>query len=97
MAGRIKRRWYFYVLQCKDHSLYTGITTDVERRIKEHNEKKGAKYTRSRLPVGLIYSREMENRSHASKVEAAFKKLTREAKWKRLVEMVDEDMGWNHR
>ena len=86
------KAWYFYVLQCKDSSLYTGITTDVNRRIKEHNSKKGAKYTRSRVPVRLVYSRQMKDRSTASKLEASFKKLSRENKWKRLVEMVDEDI-----
>ena len=86
------KAWYFYVLQCKDSSLYTGITTDVNRRIQEHNSKKGAKYTRSRVPVRLVYSRQMKDRSTASKLEASFKKLSRENKWKRLVEMVDEDI-----
>ena len=86
------KAWYFYVLQCKDSSLYTGITTDVNRRIQEHNSKKGAKYTRSRVPVRLVYSRKMKDRSTASKLEASFKKLSRENKWKRLVEMVDEDI-----
>ena len=86
------KAWYFYVLQCKDSSLYTGITTDVNRRIQEHNSKKGAKYTRSRVPVRLVYSRQMKDRSTASKLEASFKKLSRENKWKRSVEMVDEDI-----
>ena len=86
------KAWYFYVLQCKDSSLYTGITTDVNRRIQEHNSKKGAKYTRSRVPVRLVYSTKMKDRSTASKLEASFKKLSRENKWKRLVEMVDEDI-----
>jgi len=85
------KAWYFYVLQCKDSSLYTGITTDVDRRISEHNSKKGAKYTRSRIPVKLVYMRQMKDRSSASKLEASFKKLTRENKWKKLVELVDED------
>ena len=86
------KAWYFYVLQCKDTSLYTGITTDVNRRISEHNSKKGAKYTRSRVPVRLVYSRQVKGRSAASKLEASFKKLSRENKWKRLVELVDEDI-----
>ena len=80
------------MLQCKDTSLYTGITTDVNRRISEHNSKKGAKYTRSRVPVRLVYSRQVKGRSAASKLEASFKKLSRENKWKRLVELVDEDI-----
>ena len=84
--------WHFYVVRCRDTSLYTGITTDVERRLFEHNDKKGAKYTRARVPVKLIYKRKVGNRSEASKMEAAFKKLSKENKWKRLVEMVDEDI-----
>ena len=83
--------WFFYVLSCKDNSLYTGITTDVERRVKEHNLKKGAKYTRSRVPVMLFYFRKMKNRSDASKLEARFKKLKRAQKLTELCKMVDED------
>lgn len=75
--------------------MYTGVTTDVQRRIEEHNKGKGAKYTRSRLPVRLIYSRKMLNRSQAQKLESAFKKLKREKKLKRLCEMIDEDMGFS--
>ena len=89
-----QKKWYFYVLSCRDKSLYTGVTTDVDRRIKEHNEKKGAKYTRSRLPVRLLYFREMENRSSAQKLESSFKKLKRSKKLEKLCEMVDEDIGF---
>ena len=90
-----KKAWYFYVLSCSDQSLYTGVTTDVDRRIKEHNAKKGAKYTRSRLPVRLFYFREMKDRSSAQKLESAFKKLSRSKKLEKLCEMVDEDVGLN--
>ena len=86
--------WFFYVLSCRDSSMYTGVTTDVQRRIEEHNKGKGAKYTRSRLPVRLLYSRKMLNRSQAQKLESAFKKLRREKKLERLCEMIDEDMGF---
>jgi len=89
-----RKIWYFYVLSCRDGSLYTGVTTDVSRRVKEHNQKKGAKYTRSRTPVRLWYYREMENRSTAQKLESAFKKLTRSKKLERLCEMIDEDLGF---
>ena len=88
-----KKTWYFYVLSCKDKTLYTGVTTDVDRRIKEHNAKKGAKYTRSRTPVMLFYFREMKDRSKAQKLESAFKKLSRSKKLERLCEMIDEDIG----
>ena len=87
------KKWFFYVLSCSDKSLYTGVTTDVDRRLKEHNLKKGAKYTRSRTPVILLYYREVANRSIAQKMESAFKKLSRRDKLKRLCDMVDEDMG----
>ena len=73
--------------------MYTGVTTDITRRVTEHNQEKGAKYTRGRTPVVLLYSREMKDRSSAQKLESAFKKLSRDKKFKRLTEMVDEDMG----
>ena len=88
-----RKKWYFYVLSCSDKSLYTGVTTDVNRRLSEHNAKKGAKYTRSRVPVIVLYYREVENRSAAQKMESAFKKLSRSKKLERLCEMVDEDLG----
>lgn len=72
-----------YILQCADKTLYTGITVDVERRVKEHNDSKlGAKYTKARRPVKLIYSKKFLNRSSASKAEIRIKKLTREQKLK---------------
>jgi putative endonuclease len=68
--------YYLYILKCADKTLYTGITTDLRRRIAEHNERKlGAKYTSSRQPVKLVYSRKFKNRSLASKEEARIKKL----------------------
>lgn len=68
--------WFVYILQCADDSLYTGITTDVERREREHNAGKlGARYTRSRRPVKIVYSEEMECRSVAARREYAIKKM----------------------
>lgn len=74
--------WFVYMVRCSDNTLYTGITTNLERRMKEHNEdnKKGAKYTRVRRPVQLIYSEERTDRSTASKLEASIKKLTKKQK-----------------
>ena len=70
--------YYVYILQCNDNSLYTGITTDLQRRVFEHNNSdKGAKYTR---PVRLVYNEKYEDRSSASKRECAIKKLSRTGK-----------------
>ena len=68
--------WYLYVVRCSDSSLYCGITTGIEGRLHEHNHtKKGAKYTRSRRPVELVFYTNYDNRSQASKAEHLFKKL----------------------
>ncbi|MAD43306.1 MAG: endonuclease [Arcobacter sp.] len=70
--------YFVYILECSDGSLYTGITTDLTKRLDEHNNKEtGAKYTRVRRPVKLIYQESSENRSTASKREYAIKKFTR--------------------
>ena len=74
--------WWVYILRCADDSLYTGITTDKERRLKQHNAGKAAKYTRVRTPVEMVYSESAENRSEATKREMAIKKLTRQQKLK---------------
>ncbi len=67
--------YYVYMLECADGTLYTGITTDLERRLEEHNSSdKGAKYTRARRPVNLVYSEKYPDRSSASKREYAIKK-----------------------
>ena len=73
--------YFVYILKCSDDTLYTGITTDVDRRVDEHNNSdKGAKYTKIRRPVTLMYTEELEDRSSASKREYAIKKLTRNDK-----------------
>jgi putative endonuclease len=72
--------WMVYIARCRDGSLYTGITTDPERRLKEHNGRLGAAYTRSRLPVTLVYWEPAESRSQALRRERAIKSLTRAAK-----------------
>lgn len=72
-----KNSHYFYVLECCDGSYYAGYTTDVKRRVEQHNKGKGAKYTRSRIPVQLIYSCEYETKTEAMQEEYAFKQLTR--------------------
>jgi putative endonuclease len=72
--------WYLYIIQCADHTLYTGITTDIPRRIQEHNSKSGGSYTRNRTPVELVYQELHPSRSSASKRENQVKKWTREKK-----------------
>jgi putative endonuclease len=76
--------WYVYIVECADKSLYTGITTNLDSRIKQHNENNrlGSKYTRVRRPVALVYSEIHESKSSAAKREAAIKKLGRTEKMK---------------
>ena len=70
--------YFVYILECSDGSLYTGITKDVEKRLDEHNTKdSGAKYTKARRPVKLLYKESSLDRSSASKREYEIKKLTR--------------------
>ena len=70
--------WYVYVVRCSDNSLYTGITTDIERRVSEHNNgKAAAAYTRSRRPVQLVYQEACQTRSEATKREIEIKQLSR--------------------
>lgn len=77
-----------YILKCADKTLYTGITVDLKRRLQEHNHSKlGAKYTRARRPVKLVYSKKCRNRSSASKQEAHIKSLSRKEK----LELIKKD------
>ncbi len=72
--------WYVYILLCGDGTLYTGSTTDVARRLARHQSGKGAKYTRSRLPLSLAYQEELPDKSAALRREAAVKRLSRPQK-----------------
>ncbi|MCH1510416.1 MAG: GIY-YIG nuclease family protein [Akkermansiaceae bacterium] len=78
----IYSKWFVYVIRCGDLSLYTGITTDVNRRFAEHESQgaKAAKYLRGRLPLTLVYQQEIGSRSEASKVELRIKSLSRKEK-----------------
>ena len=71
-----KESWFVYILKCADNTLYTGITKDVDRRIKEHGTNKGAKYTKQRGPFKLVYKASFSNRSLASKEEHKIKSLS---------------------
>jgi predicted GIY-YIG superfamily endonuclease len=74
--------WFIYILRCADDSLYTGITTDLKRRLEEHNTGTytSTKYSRARRPVSLVYQEETDSRSSALKREAAIKRLSRNQK-----------------
>jgi len=71
---------YTYILRCKDNSLYTGWTNNLEKRIEAHNAGKGAKYTKARLPVELVYYEQFETKEEAMKREFAIKQLTKREK-----------------
>ncbi|OAA86665.1 GIY-YIG nuclease family protein [Clostridium ljungdahlii] len=71
---------YVYILKCSDGTFYTGYTNDLEKRISVHNKGKGAKYTRGRLPVKLIYFEEYDSKNEALHREFAIKKMTRQNK-----------------
>jgi len=76
--------WLVYMLRCRDGSLYTGVTTDLDRRLAAHRAGRGSRYTRSRLPVRLVYRERRPTRSAALRREAAIKRLDRAAKLRLL-------------
>jgi putative endonuclease len=76
--------WFVYILECSDKTLYTGITNNLELRLKKHNEGKGAKYTKGRRPVILLKYSEVESKSEALKLEFKIKQLPKEDKLKLL-------------
>jgi putative endonuclease len=73
-------RWFLYIVECRDHTLYTGITTDLSRRFAQHNDGLASRYTRSRRPVTLVYQEPCRGRSQALKKEYAVKRLSRKGK-----------------
>ncbi|HUI45470.1 MAG TPA: GIY-YIG nuclease family protein [Nitrospirota bacterium] len=73
-------RWYLYILKCCDGSLYTGIARDLHRRVRAHNSGTAARYTRSRLPVSVIYQERCRGRSSALRKEYAIKQLSKKEK-----------------
>lgn len=81
--------WFVYLVRCRDGSLYAGITTDLERRINEHNRgSRAASYTRSRRPVELVYYERMNTRSEAARREAEIKKM--EKRYKEIMIVCDK-------
>ena len=89
----MENKAYMYVLECGDGTLYTGYTTDVDARLKTHQAGKGAKYTRARLPVTLIYQEEHPDKSAAMSAEALFKKKKRAEKLAYIEEK--RSKSWN--
>ena len=85
----MEQMWYLYILRCGDGTLYTGITTDVEKRLEQHRSGKGAKYTRGRGPLELVYSEECGTHSDALKREHQVHSFTRAEKTK----MIEEKNG----
>lgn len=81
---------YTYIVECKDGTLYTGWTTDLERRMKAHNTGKGAKYTRSRMPVVLRYFESFQTKEEAMRREYEIKQLPRKEKQKLIKKTVDK-------
>ncbi|WP_077620139.1 GIY-YIG nuclease family protein [Bacillus sinesaloumensis] len=81
---------FFYVVECKDGTFYAGYTKDVEERLKKHNEGKGAKYTRGRGPIKLVFAQGFETKEEAMRAEYRFKQLTRPEK-ERLLAMESEE------
>ena len=77
-----ERPWFVYILRCKDDSLYTGITNDIQERIATHNSGEGAKYTRARIPVILVYQETCSDKSTAREREIEIKGWTRSKKEK---------------
>lgn len=82
LMDKAKAMWFVYLVKCQDDSFYCGLTNDVDRRLKMHNSGQGAKYTKIRRPVTLIYSEQFETRLEAMRREIKIKTFTREAKEK---------------
>ena len=76
----MEKRWYVYILGCGDGTLYTGITTDIQRRLAAHRSGKGARYTRGRGPLTLLYQEKAENHGDALRREIQIKSMSREEK-----------------
>jgi len=96
VAPRAVQRWFVYMVECCDGTLYTGVTTDLARRVAEHNgSPRGARYTRSRRPVNLICAQEAESRSAALREEMRIKRLTRSQKLELAAELQEGNVN-NH-
>lgn len=91
MAEPAQKQWFFYLARCSDGSLYSGIAVDPVKRMEVHNAGKGARYTRSRLPVVMVYSEPLPDQSSALKREAAVRKWSRKKKEALIAGELDKD------
>ena len=87
----MENKWHLYILRCKDGTLYTGITTDIDKRLAAHQTGKGAKYTRGRSPLELVYREECGSHSDALKREWLVKGLSREKKQRMIQNFLDKN------
>ena len=94
MQITLKKKWLIYILECRDGSLYCGITNNIEKRLKQHKGeiKGGAKYTRSHWPCKLVYKEKSASRSQASQREAIIKKMSKDEK-QALINLVSENIS----
>jgi putative endonuclease len=94
-SERVKQHWYFYVLSCRDGTLYTGISTDVQKRLTMHNSGRGAKYLRpkTRRPARVVYQRRCADHRDGLVAERAFKRLTRRQKEELLLLLLCSKIG----
>ena len=83
---------FVYMLRCKDNSLYTGYTIDLNKRLKKHNDGKASKYTRSRLPVKLVFYKQVDSKSLGLKLEILLKKLNKKEKEKLVLAFKQKDL-----
>jgi len=98
MIDNPKKNWIVYLLECADQSLYCGITNDLDNRLKQHRGEisGGAKYTRSRSPLKLVYRENYGSRSEALKRELIIKKLTRSAKLQLIEDRINSEADLSH-
>ena len=89
------RSWYVYIVRCSDDTLYTGVSTDISRRVSTHNSGRGAKYTRSRRPVSIVYAGPEMTQSAALREERRRKSLSRKKKLMIIKEYLRRDLNGN--
>lgn len=95
----MEEKHYAYMLRCADDTIYSGYTNNLEKRVETHNEGKGAKYTKTRRPVKLVYFETFESKKDAMKREYQFKHLTRKQKEQLIIERcnIDKDLLWHYK